>query len=93
MIVSISSCNVPLTEDIDHLACDALRNHLDTMAEEVLSVDVFLNNVDAAKQAVFRAHLCDSREITVETVEESVAVAIRRGSEQVREAVCESVTN
>lgn len=98
MIVSTSSYTLQLTEDIDHLACNTLLSDLDRLAEDVLSVDVLINDVDtpthgASKQAIIRAHLRNRNEVMIETVEESVAVAIQRGSERVRRAICSCVAN
>lgn len=98
MIVSTSSYTVQLTEDIDQLARNTLHSDLNRLADDILSVDVCVNDINghqhgASKQAIIRAHLRNRHEITIETVEESVAVAIQRGSEQVRRAVGSCVTN
>ena len=95
MIISTSSHNIQLTREIDIIAAEALHSDLERLNEDISSIDVFLNNVNASKagtdkQVIIRVHLRSGRQISIETVKEDVTTAIRHGSKRVKKALNET---
>ena len=96
MIISTSSHNIQLSRELDEFVNSTLRNSLERLADDVVSVDVFLQDLNGPKggvdkQAVIRIHLRGRREVAIETVHENLAAAIRVGAKRAKRAVRRSL--
>jgi hypothetical protein len=96
MIVSTSSHSVPLHPGLDEFVGAAIHGALGRFRHEVISVDVFLKDINGPKggrdkQVVVRTHLRQRRQIITETVHENLKAAIRIGAKRTRRAVRRSV--
>ena len=92
MVVSTSSHTIPLSVELDEFVAAAARDALGRFADQVISVDVFLNDVNGPKggvdkQAVFRIHLRQRREIITQSARDNLRAAIRGGAKRARRAV------
>ena len=96
MIISTSSHNIQLSRELDEFIASTLRGSLERLADDIVSVDVFLQDLNGPKggidkQAVIRIHLRQRREIAVETVRENLGAAIRVGAKRAKRAVRRSL--
>jgi len=96
MIISTSSHNIQLSRELDEFVASTMRGALERLADDVVSVDVFLQDLNGPKggvdkQAVIRVHLRQRREIAVETVHEHLGAAIRVGAKRAKRAVRRSL--
>ena len=96
MIISTSSHNIQLSRELDEFVSSTLQGSLERLADDVVSVDVFLQDLNGPKggvdkQAVIRIHLRGRREVAIETVHENLAAAIRVGAKRAKRAVRRSL--
>ena len=96
MIISTSSHNIRLSRELDEFVSSTLRSSLERLADDVVSVDVFLQDLNGPKggidkQAVIRIHLRGRREVAIETVHENLGAAIRVGAKRAKRAVRRSL--
>ena len=96
MIISTSSHNIQLSRELDEFVSSTLRNSLERLADDVVSVDVFLQDLNGPKggidkQAVIRIHLRGRREVAIETVHENLSAAVRVGAKRAKRAVRRSL--
>ena len=96
MIISTSSHNIQLTRELDDFVGATMRGALERLADDVVSIDVFLKDLNGPKggvdkQAIIRIHLRQRREITVETVHENLGAAVRIGAKRAKRAVRRSL--
>ena len=83
MIISTSSHNVPLTDDICEYVEDTLRNEFGHVADEIVSVDARLEAIHQIRdrydmKAVVRVDLRNHRALAAEIVDDNLHAAIRR---------------
>ena len=96
MMISTSSHNIQLTPELDQFVGATLRGSLERLADDVVSVDVFLQDLNGPKggvdkQVLIRIHLRQRREIAIETVHENMGAAIRIGAKRAKRAVRRSI--
>ena len=96
MIISTSSHNIQLSRELDEFVSSTLQGSLERLADDVVSVDVFLKDLNGPKggidkQAVIRIHMRGRREIAIETAHENLAAAIRIGAKRAKRAVRRSL--
>ena len=96
MIISTSSHNIQLSRELDDFVTTTMRGSLKRLADDVVSVDVFLKDLNGPKggidkQAVIRVHLRQRRDIAIETVHENLGAAIRIGAKRAKRAVRRSL--
>ena len=96
MIISTSSHNIQLSRELDNFITTTMRGSLERLADDVVSVDVFLKDLNGPKggidkQAVIRVHLRGRREIAIETVHENLGAAVRIGAKRAKRAVRRSL--
>lgn len=96
MIISTSSHNVLLTSDLDDFVARTMRGGLGAFAEEVLSVDLFMQRVNREggkvdNRVIIRIHLRDRRQLAVETSGDDLLSAIRRGAKCAKRLVRRSL--
>lgn len=96
MIISTSSHNILLTRELDEFVAGTLNNGLDRLSDDILSVDVFLKDINGPKggvdkQVVMRLHLRNRRQLVIETVDANLHAAIRRGAKRAKRAVRRSL--
>ena len=96
MIISTSSHNIQLTPELDGFVATTMRGALERQADDVVSVDVFLKDLNGPKggvdkQVLIRIHLRQRREVTIETVHENLRAAVRVGSKRARRAVLKAL--
>lgn len=96
MIISTSSHNILLSRDLDTFVSDTVQGSLERLADDVLSVDVFLKDVNGPKggidkQVVMRVHLRNRKHLAVETSHESLRAAVRLGAKCAKRAVRRSL--
>ncbi len=96
MIISTSSHNIQLSRELDEFVGTTLRGSLQRLADDVVSVDVFLQDLNGPKggidkQATIRIHLRGRREVAVETVHDNLAAAVRVGAKRAKRAVRRSL--
>jgi hypothetical protein len=96
VIISTSSHNIQLSRELDNFITTTMRGSLERLADDVVSVDVFLKDLNGPKggidkQAVIRVHLRGRREIAIETVHENLGAAIRIGAKRAKRAVRRSL--
>ena len=96
MIISTSSHNILLFNELDDFVVDTMTKTLERLADDVLSVDVFLKDVNGPKggvdkQVIVRAHLRNRQQLAVETVDENLYAAIKSGAKRMKRAVRRSL--
>ena len=96
MIISTSSHNILLSGELDEFVAGTMRAALDRFADDVISIDVFLKDINgpkggADKQVIVRAHLGNRRQVTIETVGENLQAAVRRSAKRTKRAVRRSL--
>jgi hypothetical protein len=96
VIISTSSHNIQLSRELDNFITTTMRGSLERLADDVVSVDVFLKDLNGPKggidkQAVIRVHLRGRREIAIETVHENLGAAVRIGAKRAKRAVRRSL--
>ena len=87
MIISTSSHNIQLSDDICQYAEDVLWKELQQVADHIVSVDVMLqaNGKERGKhgmQAVVRIDLRNHRSLVTEILDNNLYAALRRGAIQ-----------
>ena len=88
MIISTSSQNVQLTEEICEYVEDVLRKEFRSSAEHVASIDARLDIVHGSDpKMVVRVDLCDQQVLVTESSGNSLYAAIRRGAADSAHAV------
>lgn len=92
MIISTSSDNVQLTDDICDYVEDTLRNEFGHVADQVVSVDARLAAVRSVRdrcdmKAVVRVDLRNHRALVTEIQDNDLYAAIRRGAADSARAV------
>ena len=81
MIISTSSQNVQLTEEICEYVEDALRNEFRSSSEHVASIDARLDIVHGSgPKMVVRVDMRDQQAFVTESSGKSLYAAIRRGA-------------
>ena len=96
MIISTSSHNILLSGDLDEYVAQTMHNSLDRLSEDILSIDVFMKDVNGPKggidkQVVIRIHLRNRRQLVVETLGDNLRSALRRGAKRAKRAVRRSL--
>ena len=96
MIISTSSHNILLFNELDDFVVDTMTKTLERLADGVLSVDVFLKDVNGPKggvdkQVIVRAHLRNRQQLAVETIDENLYAAIKSGAKRMKRAVRRSL--
>lgn len=96
MIVSTSSHNIQLTRELDEFVGATLRSAFERVADDVMSIDVFLQDLNGPKggvdkQVVLRVHLRHRRDVAVETVHENLGAAVRISARRAKRAVRRSL--
>ena len=96
MIISTSSHNVLLSRELDEFVIGMMRAALERLADEVLSIDVFLKDVNGPKggvdkQVLVRAHLRNRQQLVIETAGQNIYAAVRRGAKRTKKAVRRSI--
>ena len=96
MIISTSSHNIQLSRELDNFVTTTMRGSLERLADDIVSVDVFLKDLNGPKggvdkQAVIRVHLRQRRDIAIDTVHENLGAAIRIGAKRAKRAVRRSL--
>jgi putative sigma-54 modulation protein len=96
MIVSTSSHNVQLHPGIHEFVEHAIQDALSRFDNEVVSVDVFLKDVNGPKggpdkQVIIRTHLRQRRPLITETVHDNLRAAIRISARRAKRAVRRSL--
>lgn len=96
MIISTSSQNIQLTRELDEFVTATMRGAFERLADDIVSVDVFLKDLNGPKggvdqAAVIRIHMRQRRDIAVETVHENLGAAIRIGAKRAKRAVRRSL--
>jgi ribosome-associated translation inhibitor RaiA len=92
MIISTSSDNVQLTDDICAYVEDTLRTEFGHVADHVLSLDARLEAISSIRgrcdmKAVVRVDLRNHRSLETEIVDDNLYAAIRRSAEDSARAV------
>ena len=85
MVISTSSHNLRLTEDVCEHVESVLRNEFVHVAEHVVSVDARLESVHDSRdcsnvKAVVRVDLGNHRSVVAETQDDSLATAVQRSA-------------
>ena len=96
MIISTSSHNILLSGDLDEYVAQTMHNSLDRLSEDILSIDVFMKDVNGPKggidkQVVIRIHLRNRRQLVVDTLGDDLRSALRRGAKRAKRAVRRSL--
>ena len=96
MIISTSSHNIQLSPELDEFVTATMRGALERLSDDVVSVDVFLKDLNGPKggidkAAMIRIHLRQRREVAIETVHENLGAAIRVGAKRAKRAVRRSL--
>jgi hypothetical protein len=96
MIISTSSHNILLSGELDRFVSETMHQALDRLGNDVLSVDVFLKDVNGPKggidkQVIARLHLRSRRQMVIETVDGSLHAAIRRTAKRAKRSVRRSM--
>ena len=96
MIISTSSHNILLFNELDDFVVDTMTKTLERLADDVLSVDVFLKDINGPKggvdkQVIVRAHLRNRQQLAIETVDENLYAAIKSGAKRMKRAVRRSL--
>ena len=92
MIVSTSSHTIQLSKELNDFVTATISDALGRFADDVVSVDVFLKDLNGPKggldkQALFRIHLRQRRQVFTETVHENLRGAIRQGAKRAKRSV------
>lgn len=96
MIISTSSHNILLSSELDAFVSTTMHQALDRHGEDVLSIDVFLKDVNGPKggvdkQVIVRLHLRNRRQLAIETLDENLYAAVRRSAKRAKTAVRRSL--
>ena len=96
MIISTSSHNILLSSELDAFVSATMHQALDRLSEDVLSIDVFLKDVNGPKggvdkQVIVRLHLRNRRRLAIETLDENLHAAVRRSAKRAKTAVRRSL--
>jgi putative sigma-54 modulation protein len=96
LIISTSSHNVLMTSDLDDFVVRTLYAGLDRLSDKVLSVDVFMKDINGPKggvdkQVVVRMHLRNGRQLVVEAVADNLRSAVRQSTRRAKRAVNRSL--
>lgn len=96
MIISTSSHNVLMTSDLDDFVVQTLYAGLDRLSDKILSVDVFMKDINGPKggvdkQVVVRMHLRNGRQLVVEAVADNLRSAVRQSTRRAKRAVNRSL--
>ena len=96
MIISTSSHNILLSSELDTFVRSTMHQALDRLGEDVLSIDVFLKDVNGPKggvdkQVIVRLHLRNRRQLAIETLDENLYAAVRRSAKRAKTAVRRSL--
>jgi len=96
LIISTSSHNILLSPELDEFVADTMRNHFDRFSDNILSIDVFLKDINGPeggidKQVIARIHLRNGRQLVVETVDANLHAAIRRSAKCAKRAARRSL--
>ena len=96
MIISTSSHNVQLTDDICEYVEDTLRKEFGDMADQVMSVDARLEAIHSIRdrydmKAVIRVDLRNHRALVTEIQDDNLYAAIRRSAADSARAVSRQV--
>lgn len=92
MIISTSSHNVQLTDSVDECVQRSVESALHRFSDDIMSVDVFLQDINGPKGGVdkavkIRVDIRGGKLVVVETVDENLYAAIRKGSKRAKRAV------
>ena len=96
MIISTSSHNILLSGELDRFVGATMQRALGRFSEDILSIDVFLKDVNGPKggvdkQVIVRLHLSNRRQLTIETEGENLYAAVRRSARRAKRAVRRSL--
>ena len=96
MIISTSSHSVLLFNELDDFVGDTMTKALERLADDVLSVDVFLKDINGPKggvnkQVIVRAHLRNRQQLAIETVDANLYAAIKTSAKRLKRAVRRSL--
>jgi hypothetical protein len=96
MIISTSSHNILLSTELDAFVHTAMHQALDRLGEDILSIDVFLKDVNGPKggvdkQVIVRLHLRNRHQLAIETLDENLYAAVRRSAKRAKTAVRRSL--
>jgi hypothetical protein len=92
LIISTSSHNILLTSDLDDQVARMLRNRLDRLSEDILSIDVYMHSVASPgvgtdKKVVLRIHLRNRKQLMVEITADDLHSALRCGARRAKRSV------
>jgi hypothetical protein len=96
MIISTSSHNILLSSELDRFVDATMRQALERLSEDILSIDVFLKDVNGPKggvdkQVIVRLHLGNRRQLAIETEGENLRAAVRLSAKRAKRAVRRSL--
>lgn len=96
MIISTSSHTILLSSELDQFVAATMQRALERLSEDILSIDVFLKDVNGPKggvdkQVIVRLHLSNRQHLTIETEGESLYATVRRSAKRAKRAVRRSI--
>ena len=92
MIISTSSHNIQLSNGVDECVQRSLRSALKRVSHDIISIDVFMQDINGPKGGIdktvkIRIDLRNRQHVVIETSDENLYAAIRKGSKRAKLAV------